>query len=509
MLDVNSAISAFYQTFGRPPTDRELTNFENYQLNSTMPFRTLDEFNEYLRASIATPTPTPTPTTTPTPTPAPTAPPSAFASIDIDTASSVFEGIFGRQPYASELTNFFVAIENKDPRVASVEAFTQYLMGTMATPAPTPAPTATPSPTPTPTVTPAPTGTPAPTVTPAPTPSPTTTPTPTVTPAPTPAPTVTPAPTLPPATPKPPATVLSELQARSIFLNLFGRQPSTTELANFLAAQSSTNPFVTPQSLESYLRGTDAYTKYLQGLQQPTTSGFSSVPQTFGGAFSVPVTPMAGPAYYEVGGSPIMESSAVAGPEIRRRTQQRLGEGFTREQLTNYAISQGLSPDVIKYAFGENVTLPGTIQTGLTPTFRSGAAGFTSMRPSSLEFGVPAVSQAVKQYTPGAFDSAALKAKFESQTGITYGGETIPVIGTGQAATDQQLRENVDQAKLYKGGKVKGLLGPDPGGPDDGYAALQKGEYVIRKKAVNKYGEDFLEALNESRLPKKKAKSLL
>jgi hypothetical protein len=53
------------------------------------------------------------------------------------------------------------------------------------------------------------------------------------------------------------------------------------------------------------------------------------------------------------------------------------------------------------------------------------------------------------------------------------------------------------------------LLGPDPGGPDEGYAALQKGEYVVRKKAVNKYGEDFLEALNESRIPKKKAKGLL
>jgi hypothetical protein len=293
------------------------------------------------------------------------------------------------------------------------------------------------------------------------------------------------------------------LQARSIFLNLFGRQPSTTELANFLAAQSSTNPFVTPQSLESYLRGTDAYTKYLQGLQQPTTSGFSSVPQTFGGAFSVPVTPMAGPAYYEVGGSPIMESSAVAGPEIRRRTQQRLGEGFTREQLTNYAISQGLSPDVIKYAFGENVTLPGTIQTGLTPAFRSGAAGFTSMRPSSLEFGAPAVSQAVQQYTPGAFDKTALQNAYEQATGQTYGGEVVsqPSYKGGKVTKDHIAYE--------KGGKVRGLLGPNPDNPDDGYGSLQVGEYVIRKKAVNKYGEDFLEALNESRLPKKKAKSLL
>jgi hypothetical protein len=66
-----------------------------------------------------------------------------------------------------------------------------------------------------------------------------------------------------------------------------------------------------------------------------------------------------------------------------------------------------------------------------------------------------------------------------------------------------------DKIAYEKGGKVKGLLGPKPDSPDDGYASLQVGEYVIRKKAVNKYGEDFLEALNESRIPKKKAKGLL
>jgi hypothetical protein len=216
---------------------------------------------------------------------------------------------------------------------------------------------------------------------------------------------------------------------------------------------------------------------------------------------------MAGPAYYEVGGSPIMETSAVAGPEIRRRTQQRLGEGFTREQLTNYAISQGLSPDVIKYAFGEDVTLPGTIQTGLTPTFRSGAAGFTSMRPSSLEFGVPAVSQAVQQYTPGVFDKAALQTAYEQATGQTYGGENVDQMQ--QTGSWNGGKVTKDKIAYEKGGKVRGLLGPNPDNPDDGYGSLQVGEYVIRKKAVNKYGEDFLEALNESRLPKKKAKSLL
>lgn len=48
-----------------------------------------------------------------------------------------------------------------------------------------------------------------------------------------------------------------------------------------------------------------------------------------------------------------------------------------------------------------------------------------------------------------------------------------------------------------KGGMVNGgLLGPDPKGPDDGYGALQKGEYVIRKKAVQAIGKKKLDELN-------------
>jgi hypothetical protein len=77
----------------------------------------------------------------------------------------------------------------------------------------------------------------------------------------------------------------------------------------------------------------------------------------------------------------------------------------------------------------------------------------------------------------------------------------------------QQAQQAADDAAQQtgsaKGGKVKSLLGPNPSNDDDGFGALQYGEFVIRKKAVNKYGEDFLEALNESRIPKEKVKSLL
>jgi hypothetical protein len=206
----------------------------------------------------------------------------------------------------------------------------------------------------------------------------------------------------------------------------------------------------------------------------------------------------------------------------------------TAQMVRQYAMSQNVPASVIDAALSgvqiptanfSQFTVGGGNTSLATPTtdffygagptqqapfmFKSGAAGYTRLLPQSLEFGIPAVTGTKPVFQPGIFDAAALQKKFESQSGITYGGETISTTGTNQGAIDQQQKENVDQVKLYKGGKVKSLLGPDPGGPDDGYAALQKGEYVVRKKAVNKYGEDFLEALNESRIPKKKAKGLL
>ena len=38
-------------------------------------------------------------------------------------------------------------------------------------------------------------------------------------------------------------------------------------------------------------------------------------------------------------------------------------------------------------------------------------------------------------------------------------------------------------------------MGEAPG-PDDGYGALQGGEYVIKKAAVDKYGQAMLDAIN-------------
>ena len=98
-----------------------------------------------------------------------------------------------------------------------------------------------------------------------------------------------------------------------------------------------------------------------------------------------------------------------------------------------------------------------------------------------------------------------------SDSANTSGGD---VSGSGIAGDNGQsgMGDGVgDGSAWYKGGIVtkNRLIGANPVGQDDGYGALQHGEYVIKKDAVNKYGEDFLGLLNSGKLTKKQINSLL
>lgn len=57
---------------------------------------------------------------------------------------------------------------------------------------------------------------------------------------------------------------------------------------------------------------------------------------------------------------------------------------------------------------------------------------------------------------------------------------------------------------LYRGGVVtpNRLRGPNPPGPDDGYAALNVGEGVLTAAAMKHYGPAFLRKLNKLQVPK-------
>jgi hypothetical protein len=58
---------------------------------------------------------------------------------------------------------------------------------------------------------------------------------------------------------------------------------------------------------------------------------------------------------------------------------------------------------------------------------------------------------------------------------------------------------------LARGGKIRRTSGPRIG-KDDGLIPAQRGEYVIRKSAVNKLGTKALNTINKGRLPARKGR---
>jgi hypothetical protein len=96
--------------------------------------------------------------------------------------------------------------------------------------------------------------------------------------------------------------------------------------------------------------------------------------------------------------------------------------------------------------------------------------------------------------------AAATAAANAANAAAAVTGESVSVSGeTGESVS----------GVYNKGGIVDGLFGPNPPGPDDGAGLLDRGEYVIRKSAVNKYGRGLLDMINEGKVPAKKIRSLL
>ena len=61
----------------------------------------------------------------------------------------------------------------------------------------------------------------------------------------------------------------------------------------------------------------------------------------------------------------------------------------------------------------------------------------------------------------------------------------------------------------FNGGLITKVMGPNPPTPDDGTMFVQKGEYIVKKDSVNKYGKGLLDKINDGKIPAKKMKSLL
>ena len=117
--------------------------------------------------------------------------------------------------------------------------------------------------------------------------------------------------------------------------------------------------------------------------------------------------------------------------------------------------------------------------------FFGGLAGRTEQAPAPVESQTPSL-------TPTGIEAANIAGGYGNFEGggAGFGGpNTSDSFGEGQYAQGGMVR-------------LKDLLGKAPG-PDDGYGALQDGEFVIKKDAVKRYGVKMLEQINRRKIAKK------
>ena len=171
--------------------------------------------------------------------------------------------------------------------------------------------------------------------------------------------------------------------------------------------------------------------------------------------------------------------------------QNALAPDFVREQQ---AIAQGF-PDVEAYSgsrnFGKESSLPaeGVVSPGMPQSKGFFESLLSNILPSSsVSLNPVQVEDRAPSLTPAGMEAAAPGvaeaniAGYDSGMGNFGGPDTSNSFGEGQYA---------------QGGMVhsRHLMGRAPA-PDDGYGALQGGEYVITKAAVERYGKAMMDAIN-------------
>lgn len=186
--------------------------------------------------------------------------------------------------------------------------------------------------------------------------------------------------------------------------------------------------------------------------------------------------------------------------------QNAMFPNFVAEQAS---VARGIDP-ATGLQVGGYGSQPGT--SGITPTGLYGDqyAGmpapkannfveslFNSILPSSaVQLNPAPIETQTATPNPYAGVNPAL-----SSTGSGFAGADVGAGGgfTGGVATGTSGGSPAEASDLgyNQGGMVdaENLMGQAPG-PDDGYGALQGGEYVIKKAAVDKYGQAMLDAIN-------------
>lgn len=194
---------------------------------------------------------------------------------------------------------------------------------------------------------------------------------------------------------------------------------------------------------------------------------------------------------------------APFGVGMAMRAQQAMFPQFVADQQS---VARGIDPGTGLQVGGYG-SQPG--KSGITPTGLYGdqfagmpapqSKGFfesllSGILPSSNVSLNPAPVE-TREATPNPNAVAASLGGYGDGMGGGGGGSYGGPGGAGFGGGSQAFAE---------GGMVrlKDLLGKAPG-PDDGYAALQDGEFVIKKDAVKRYGVKMLEQINRRKIAKK------
>jgi len=174
-------------------------------------------------------------------------------------------------------------------------------------------------------------------------------------------------------------------------------------------------------------------------------------------------------------------------------------------------IAKGIIPTTVQDSGPPNMNALFTTNLGSVNTVRDPAqaaqatGGFVPVTPQQIAAEAAAREAARQPIRESSQSDGEDGGSGKGNGAITGGGG---MLSSQSSATRAALRTGTG---YYEGGHVtmQHLQGPDPMGPDDGYAALKDGEFVINDKAVKKYGIELMQAINSGKISKGKLLGLL
>ena len=293
-----------------------------------------------------------------------------------------------------------------------------------------------------------------------------------------------------------------------------GRQPYTPTLMPNIPTPSS--------------GGRNRYAEIMANYQQAQPLSFTGMPSTYTGGYdATPYQAYSAPANrYEE----IMSQQAMGGGG---RGEREAPSAFSLMSPAERAVYYSQNPTEGKIALGMqdlfgNVSLMGQLaknfgsggwydsrleKMGVNPTISVDTQGI--LAGTSMQKALNALNPSggfVSTPDTQAVQNAINNTDFSGMDrGSTSNAPSTPDTQSVQDSINNTDFSGMDSGSYAQGGYVsmQHLGGPNPMGPDDGYAALKDGEYVINDKAVKKYGIELMNAINSGKISKGKLRGLL